>query len=134
MTARPIASRCQTAPCVICEAPVHTCELGECPDGADMAHMDGGQLGSGAWVCSEACWETASAWPPPVDRERIAKRALGLFMVWLCCFGLFVSQPIPLLRATALSLIVAALWGLIHWAAMRLPPDPVARLTSRGRR
>jgi len=44
-------------PCIVCKTPVHTCEneLGPC-----QVHPLGAQLKSGNWVCSEACFETAT--------------------------------------------------------------------------
>lgn len=133
MTSRVIAS-CPTEACVICHAPVYTCELGECPEGEDGRHMAGGELSSGGWVCSEACDEAATAWPPRVDRRLIAHRVFGLVMVWLCVFWMFLAQPVARQQALGLSMIVTALWGLIHWALTKLPPEPRGRVTSRGRR
>lgn len=128
-----IAARpCGIEACLICSAPVFTCELGDCPEGFE--HQEGGKLVSGAWVCSETCWETATVFPPRVDRSLIVHRVVGLAMVWLCLFGMFLAQPIARQQALGLSIIVTALWGLIHWALTKLPPEPRGTVTSRGRR
>jgi hypothetical protein len=49
---------CEFEKCSICGSEVCTSEFDG--DGSCPVHLDGCQLHSGAWVCSEVCWELAS--------------------------------------------------------------------------
>jgi hypothetical protein len=111
--------RCEVEACVVCSAPVFTCELGECPEAFE--HQTGGQLVSGAWVCSEMCWETATAWPPKLDAKLLVHRGIGLLGMVLVLTSFFA--PVMAWRAAlALSGVTAALVGLVFYLCELLPP------------
>lgn len=67
--------------CVVCGAPVHTCERAEplvtaggshdyiCP-----AHPDGSEVSKGKWTCSGRCYET---WELLGEAERLLTESIG---------------------------------------------------------
>jgi hypothetical protein len=111
--------RCDVEACLMCQAPVFTCELGECPEGFD--HRAGSQLTSGAWVCSETCWESASTWPPKVDRRLIVHRGIALLAMVLVLTSFF-APVLEWRAALALAGTTAALIGIVFYLCELLPP------------
>lgn len=122
---------CPIEACVICRAPVHTCELGECPEGE--RHMAGGELSSGGWVCSETCWETATAWPPKRDRLTTLRRVLAGLALSLAATSFMVPAAGPQL-GVALSGLLAALLCALFALLEKLPAESSGTVASRGRR
>jgi hypothetical protein len=127
-----VAVRCVMADCVVCRAAVHTCELAECPDG--FLHFDGGQLSSGGWVCSERCWERATAWPRPMDRALGAARAMLALAIFVGAFVFYRQTPLPTIIALPLALILAGLFVAVLHLVEAAPSKGPGRVVSRGRR
>lgn len=96
---------CPTTECVVCSAVVFACELDSCPVG----HLDGGQLTSGGWCCSEKCWESATAWPPPMDRALRLARLLLAVAIFAGALVYYLGTPLPLWLALPLAGILAGL-------------------------
>lgn len=98
--------RCLTADCVVCGAEVWTCDG---PESCPPEHAFGGQLSGGGWVCSEACWEAAMAWPRPMDRALATWRVSLAFLIFAGAFVYFRAQPLlPVWLALALAFVLAA--------------------------
>ena len=52
--------------CCVCEKEVKTCERDVAINGNYVCpvHPEGAELSHGRWVCSDQCWDTATAEPP----------------------------------------------------------------------
>lgn len=124
---------CPTAECVVCRAEVHTCDLSECPEGIGW-HYDGVQLRSGAWVCSESCWEAATAWPRPMDRALGAARAMLAVAIFAGALVFYQGTPLPMGVALPLALILAGLFVAVLHLVEAAPAKGPGRIVSRGRR